>query len=213
MESAATLAISSLVLGAILLLAFLAVVVWLQTQQSRQNRESQTFLTSLLTSTLSSLSESQSLQLQSLRQASEQTTLTLSSQLSSAQTQFLQHQQVQTQEVMVALSTSVGRAVDSISSTTRQLSDLVASSQAMIATKDSIAYQQVRGASLPFTGDDGAGPYTSVEELAQNDADRAEAARLAEQGLAAIMNMAGVQSVDPYPAAGAAFAEAAPPAQ
>ena len=203
MESTATLAISLLVLAAILLLAILAVIVWLQTQQSRSNRESQTFLSSFLTQALSSLSESQSVQLAAIRESSTTTVEKLSSQLSSAQTQFLQHQQVQTQEVMVALSTSVTRAVDSTSSTARQLAELVASSQAMLATKDSIAFQQVRGASPPFASDDAAEPYTSTEDLALADAERAAAVRMADQSLATIMKFTGVQDDEPYAAAGA----------
>lgn len=208
MELTATLAISSLVLAAILLLAILAVIVWLQKQSSQSNRESMTFLSTLLERTMSSLSELQTSQLASLRQSSEMTTERLSSQLSSAQTQFLQHLQVQTQELATTMSTSVNQATSSVSSTARTLAELLASSQAVVAAKDPIAYQQIRGATFPFSGDDGAEPYTSTEDLAQHDAE-AEAARvaglqLAEQGLATIMSNLGVENVEPYPAAGSA---------
>lgn len=212
MESAATLAISSLVLGAILLLGILVVIVWLQRQTSQTSREQQQFLSTLLSQSLNSLSESQSVQLTAIRESAERTQERLSSQLSSAQTQFLQHQQVQTQEVMVALSSSVNQATSSVSSTATQLAELVASSQAMIASKDPIAYQQVRAAAFPFAADNGTEPYTSTEDLARADAERTENLRIAEQSLATIMNLSGVQDDNPYPAAGALFgpASAAP---
>lgn len=211
MSSTEALAISSLVLAAILLLGILATIVWLQKQQSQTNRETQSFLSTLLERSLSTLSESQSLQLQALRESQTQTQERLSSQLSSAQTQFLQHQQVQTQELAVAMSTSVNQATSSVSSTAKLLAELVASSQAMLATKDSIAFQQVRGASLPFAGDNGTEPYASTEDLAQADAERAAALRLADESLATIMKFTGVQDDEPYAAAGS-FYGAAPAA-
>lgn len=213
MQSNEALAIWSLVLGATLLLAIMALIVWLQMQQSRTNREQQSFLTSFVTTTLSTLSESHRQQSEALRSSAESMQERLSSQLSSGQTQLLQHLQVQTQEVMVTLASSVNQATSSVSSTASDLAKLVASSQAMIATKDPIAFQHVRGAALPFADDNQAGPYTSTEDLAYEDAQRQADIRVAEQGLAQIMKMAGVSNDEPYPVAGSGFAQAAAAAQ
>lgn len=202
------------ILFAILLLALIGAVIFLLLQQTKTNRqvmessqaagrENLSFLSSLQQQTLSSLSES-----------SRATQERLSSQLSASQTQLLQHLQVQTQEVMTTLATAVNQATASTSSTARQLSDLVASSQAMIAAKDSIAFQQIRGASLGVTDSGDGQPYTSVEDLAQRDAEqeaaRLQGLRIAEQGLAQIMNLAGVPDVDAYPTAGSGLPPAFP---
>lgn len=197
------------ILFAILLLALIGAVIFLLLQQTKTNRqvmeaaqtaarENLTFLSSLQQQTLSSLTES-----------SAATQERLSSQLSASQTQLLQHLEVQTQEVMTTLASSVNQATASTSSTARLLSDLVASSQAMIAAKDSIAFQQIRGASIGVTDPGDGMPYPSTEDLAQRDAE-AEAARLhglriVNEGLASIMKIAGVPDVDAYPAAGSAF--------
>lgn len=215
MESTATLAISSLVLGGILLLAILAVIVWLQRQTSLQNRETQNFLSSLLRETVMTLSESQSLQLSSIRESSETTTERLSSQLSSAQTQLLQHQSAQIRELATMMSASVNQATSSVSSTAKQLGELLASAQAMNATKDPISFQQVRGASFPFAGDNGTEPYTSTEDLAYRDAQarvNTEAMQAVDQSLATIMSFAGVQDDQPFPVAGSGLPGSAPAA-
>jgi nitrogen fixation/metabolism regulation signal transduction histidine kinase len=208
MQSILPLVISSLVLAAILLLAILATIIWLQRLQSQTNRETQTFLSNLLRETLTTLSESQAAQLSAIRGSSEMTLERLSSQLSSAQTQFLQHLQGQTRELATMMSTSVNQATSSVSSTATQLAELLASAQAMNATKDPIAFQQVRGAAFPFAGDNVAEPYTSTEELAQQDAEQAAALRVVDQSLATIMNLSGVQDERPYPAAGSGFGPA-----
>lgn len=208
MSSTSALAISSLVLGAILLLAILATIIWLQRQQTQTNQQTQTFLKSLLQETVTTLSESQTAQLSAIRSSSEMTTEKLSSQLSSAQTQFLQHLLVQTRELATVMSSSVNQATSSVSSTATQLGELLASAQAMNATKDPIAFQQVRGAAFPFAGDNSAEPYTSTEELAYQDAENAAALRTVDQSLATIMNLSGVQDVDPYPAAGSGLGPA-----
>jgi len=205
MSSTEALAISSLVLGAILLLAILAVIVWLSRQQHQSTREQQTFLASFVTQSMTSLSESQRLQLEAVRTSAESMMERLSSQLSSAQTQFLQHQQVQTQELAVAMSTSVNQATSSVSSTAKQLGELLASAQAMNATKDPIAFQQVRGAAFPFASESGAEPYTSTEDLAYQDAENAareQSLRTVDQSLSTIMSFAGVTNDEPYPTAG-----------
>ena len=208
MQSIMPLAVSLLVLAAILLLAILVVIVWLQKQQSSSNRETQTFLSTLLRETLTTLSESQAAQLQAVRQSSETTTERLSSQLSSAQTQLLEHSARQTRELATVMSSSVNQATSSVSSTAKQLGELLASAQAMNATKDPIAFQQVRGAAFPFASEEGAEPYTSTEDLARQDAERAEGLRIAERSLATIMNISGVQDDEPYAAAGSFFGAA-----
>lgn len=192
-------------LFAVLLLALLGTVAFLQVLQSRQNRESMTFLSKLQET---SSEATRNLALQMLQQ--------LSSQSSSDRAETLSHLQMQTEQVMQLLSGTVTQVTGSMSSTANRLSEIVSSSQAMIASKDAMAYQVVRGASTPFPADTGTGPYTSTDDLAQADAEaqarKAASDRAADEALALIRSMAGVQNVDPYPAAGTGLLGAPNPA-
>lgn len=193
------------ILFAVLLLALLAVIVllaWLQQRQATQ-QAAQTQSTLTL---VSKMGETQSTALRDL------TTLLLqqiSSELSASQSEMLQHLETQTKAVMTTLATTVNQSTSSLGSTTNRLSELVASSQTMLASKDSIAYQTMRGSDHSFDSDPGTEPYTSTEELSLYDAQRAEQARMAEGLIARIQNLAGVNNGS-FPAAGDDLRPAAP---
>lgn len=190
-------------LFSVLLLALLAAVIFLQLQQSRQNRETMTFLSKLQESGL-----------EATRSFSAQTLQQVSSQISASQGDMLSYLQDQTAQTMRLLSSTVTATTRPLTETTTRLTEALTSAQAMLATQEPMAYQAVRGASIPFTSEPGTGPYTSTEELAMADAvaKKIESDRNADEGLRLIQQMAGVQNVEPYPVAGSGLLGPAPTA-
>jgi uncharacterized membrane-anchored protein YhcB (DUF1043 family) len=187
----------------LLLLALLATIVFLAILQNRSTRESLTFLSKL-----------QQSETEATRSLASTTQERLFSHLSASQAELLLHLQTQTQEVMTAMTSSVNQSTASMSSTARDLANLVSSSQAMIAAKDTMAYQTIQGSTLMQRDDGSDEPYTSVEDLAQAEAEQAARVRAVDASLQSIMSMSGVPDVDPYPTAGAGYLlRPAPPAQ
>jgi hypothetical protein len=180
----------------VLLLGVLSLVLVVLLLQLKSSRESLTFLSE----TTRQQQEAQNQLMSSLLQQNSQ-------QHSVSQERYLSHLNEQTQQVMLTTSEAVTAATSSVSSTAKTLADLLATSQAVIATKDPMAYQTVRGAAFSEPETNATRPYTSTEDLALADA-QAEAERqagiaLADQALSSIMNLSGVTSDQPYPAAGA----------
>lgn len=189
-------------LFSVLLLGLLAAITFLQVHLTRSNRETLSFLTKL-----------QESQQEATRSFTTQMLERLSSQNSSAQQEMLSYLQMQQEQVMVHLSTASTAATSSISSTATKLADALTSAQAMIASKDPMAYQVVRGAATPFAGDQGTAPYTSTDDLAMAEAARrkAESDRNADTALKTILDLAGAANVEPFPAAGTGFFAASSP--
>lgn len=196
----------------VLLLALLATIAFLATQQSRSTRETMTHLQKLQDSQMKQMEAQQ----EATRMLAVQMLQQLSSQTSSAQADTLSYLQTQNEQVMLMLSSTVTQVTREQASTARELVNLASASQAMIASKDAMAFQAVRGASAPLTSDSGTGPYTSTEALAMADAisRKAESDRTADAALQMIHEMTGVKNVDPYPVAGThLFGGPAPAAQ
>ena len=179
-------------LVALLLLAMLGAVIFLAVLLLRWSRSQQQ---SLLQTSEQSLATTRELALTMLERTSSSS--------SASQQEVLRHLEGQTTQVMAALSSTVNQATGSISSTATKLTELLASTQAMVAAKDPMACQTLRGATFPIAGDDSDEPYTSTEDLALADARRAARMREADEALEKIRSLTGVADEQPYPGAGA----------
>jgi hypothetical protein len=197
----------SVVFGLVLLALLAAIMLWgwLQNRQSSQQQ-------SLLTNLFLQQQEANRTQQEAMREWMSSVLQQNSSQLSASQERAQQYLREQTQQVMTTLATTVNLATSSLGSTATELSELVGASQTLIAARDSITYQAIRGAEHGFTDEGGMEPYTSTEELAFADAERARAVREADRVMEHIRGLTGVKNDEPYPAAGTAFGDLGRPA-